>query len=61
MPVPWWTGTAEGGVFLLRARRSTVSTALIAAVFGFLLASTGVAPVVDSVLRGVDQAAHTLK
>ncbi|WP_371495986.1 hypothetical protein OG871_09775 [Kitasatospora sp. NBC_00374] len=48
-------------VFLLRARRSTVSTALIATVFGFLLASSGVAPAVDSMLRSVAQAAHTLR
>ncbi|MER8184784.1 hypothetical protein [Kitasatospora sp. NPDC094015] len=45
-------------VFLLRAQRSTVSTALVAAAFGFLLASTGVAPTVNGMLVSLAQAAH---
>ncbi|MFC8454211.1 hypothetical protein [Kitasatospora sp. NPDC057223] len=42
--------------FLIRARRTTVPAAIACALFGFLLASTGLAPAVNSVLGAVTEA-----
>jgi hypothetical protein len=39
--------------FLVRSGRSTVSTALVCAVAGFLLASTGLAPTINHLLNSI--------
>ncbi|MEU3564143.1 hypothetical protein [Kitasatospora sp. NPDC006786] len=46
---------------MVRSRRSTVGAAIVAAVFGFLLASTGLATSIQSALDGTAQVTGSVK
>ncbi|MFD9592025.1 hypothetical protein ACFWA9_04610 [Kitasatospora sp. NPDC059973] len=47
--------------FVVRSRRATVGAAIVAVVFGFLLASTGLAKPIQSALDGTAQVTGSVK
>jgi hypothetical protein len=47
--------------FLHRNGRTTLGAAVVAVLFGFLLASTGVAPTIQSALDGISHAAAGIR
>ncbi|MFJ2781545.1 hypothetical protein [Kitasatospora sp. NPDC087315] len=58
------SGVVLSGValfFLYRNGRTTLLTAVVAVLFGFMLASTGMAPAIHSLLNGGAHAASSVR